>query len=935
MMVPKVLFLLLALMVCGYPEFGHSDPPVDRVISIYRHADHLFRLTNNTPATDSAALAGFEDVIRLMGAVPDFKEKDTVYAFSWLKKGILLDAASDYPRAITAYRGMLAIHGQDDSLSFVAKVYAGAAYYNLDNFDSANYFLQKADGMAPAYRNWDGEVRLYNTLGVLYYDNGNYQQGINYFNQALRLVEDKRPFDTISAINLQTNIATSFYKLGLYQEALALYKKILAYHLSTNFIYINMGRTYAALELYPEALACFRRVDITKVPAVLNEMGYTQLQLHRPDSCAWFLDRLQTPGKFSTINPLDIGINQLYRADWLMDRHQYPDALASLQQAILIFSRGGQHTDISYNPTSFTGSFAYFRLFDALFKKARVLDLLYQNDHTETWLSASYQAYTAALSLLRYIEKSYDTDDAKLFLKKKSAGVYDGALAACLQLHKLHPDSAFLEQAFLISEKSKATIIFANLRENAFTTGLSGTDNQALKEMRNIKYNIARLNVRSEEINDPATMESIARQRADYEIALARLQKQLERNSAYYKLKYDDAGPGLKEIQEQLNDDQALVSFYAARGTLFTFVLTCRSITYSSNDSITRLQQDAESWVSMLKVTENGRKFKAGMVGDRLYQQLVKPIREAAPAQTEWIIVPDGFLYYLPFESLPGGGAAGDGGGGEDFLLRTTTISYRLSSRLLAAPEDKAGGNMDVLSFAPFAEAASPDFPRLDASREEIAGLPGAQYIDSSATKSNFLKAANHYPVIHLATHAISSLTSASGSFIAFYPEKARPDENNLYLEELYGLNLSATRLVIISACETGQGELVGKEGLISLSRAFAYAGCGSTINSLWKADDKATAYILKRLYVYLRKGFTKAKALQQAKLDYLSGDVINKSPSYWAHLVLMGDESALYGSTKWWKWGVGLGIICVVAYLFSLYWTNRRSVKDIFSTFS
>jgi CHAT domain-containing protein len=223
---------------------------------------------------------------------------------------------------------------------------------------------------------------------------------------------------------------------------------------------------------------------------------------------------------------------------------------------------------------------------------------------------------------------------------------------------------------------------------------------------------------------------------------------------------------------------------------------------------------------------------------------------------------------------------------------------------------------MDVLSFAPFGSRGAADLPRLVASRDEIAGLKGRQYIDSSATKSNFLKTANHYPIIHLATHAVSSLTSATGSFIAFYPVGLRPDENNLYLEELYGLNLSATRLVIISACETGQGELAGKEGVISLSRAFAYAGCASTINSLWKADDKATAFILKRFYVYLQKGESKARALRQAKLDYLSGDAINKSPAYWAHLVLMGDESALYPSTGWWKWGIVfivLGAVCGV----------------------
>jgi CHAT domain-containing protein len=931
MMYRRAALSLLALLFLLSPQFGSPDPSVDKVLSLYRYADHFFRLTSNTPATDSAGLAGFESVIRLLSTTPDFREKDTILAFSWLKKGILLDGGGRYPQAIAAYRKTLDVHHSDDSISFAASVYAGSAYYNLSNFDSADYFLQKAAVMPPGSRSWEAEVRLYNSLGVLYYDNGNYQQGQNYFNQALRLVEGHPPFDALFAVSLQTNIATCFFRLGEYATALALYKKILGYHLDVHFIYMNMGRTYAALDQYQQAMNSFRLVDAGKIPWVWNEMASTQRQLHRPDSCAWYLDKfhalsLKSPGKIST---MDLGINQLYRADWLLDQQQYTAALGSLQQAILVFSRGFTNTDIFSNPTNFTGAFAYFRLFDALFKKAQVFGSLYRTEHKPSWLLASYQAYTAALSLLRYIEKSYDTDDAKLFLKKKSAGAYDGALAVCLQLHRLHPDSAYLEQAFLISEKSKATVIFANLRGNVFTTALSAADDQALKEMRNLKYNIARLNVRSEELADSATMEAIARQRVDYEIQLSRLQKQLERNSAYYKLKYDDSSPGLQEIQHQLGKGQALISFYVAAGTLHTFVLTSRSIFYSADTAVDRLKQEVESWVSMLKMTENGRRFKAGALGDRLYQQLVRPIQAVTSAQDEWIIVPDGFLYYLPFESLPGGQ-------GEDFLLGKTTISYRFSSRLLRATGPRANGPMDILSFAPFADhGAGPDvsgqevFARLPASRDEIAGLPGAQYIDSSATKANFLKAVNHYPIIHLATHAVSSLNNAAGSFVAFYPERSAPDENNLYLEELYGLNLNATRLVIISACETGQGELAGKEGVISLSRAFAYAGSGSTINSLWKADDKATAFILKRLYVYLEKGYTKAKALQQAKLDYLSGDAINKSPSYWAHLVLMGDTQPLYTSTDWGKWSLpGLALLLgIVAWI--VWGRKRKKVGD------
>jgi LPXTG-motif cell wall-anchored protein len=138
-------------------------------------------------------------------------------------------------------------------------------------------------------------------------------------------------------------------------------------------------------------------------------------------------------------------------------------------------------------------------------------------------------------------------------------------------------------------------------------------------------------------------------------------------------------------------------------------------------------------------------------------------------------------------------------------------------------------------------------------------------------------------------------------------------------------LNLQKTRLVIISACETGQGEVVPQEGVISLARAFAYAGCGSTINSLWKADDQATSVILRQFYTHLRAGETKARALQLAKLDYLKSDAIDKSPAYWAHLVLTGDSSALYATTNWILWVV-MGACLLGGGVIVILWRKKKS---------
>jgi CHAT domain-containing protein len=919
----KGILLAAVFLLPIFPDYGNGDP-IARITSLYRQANALFSLTNNTPATDSQALADFQQVIDALRTSPDKGSgKDTLLSGSYLRKGILLDSRYDFTGAKSAYCQALNCHWLSDSLTYVTYIYTGACYYNLNDFDSARYFLLNAESRAYRYKDPDDEVRLYNTLGVLYHDNGNYEQGKNYFDRALEIVKGKRPFDTVSATNLETNIATSYYHLGLFRESLEIYHQILAWQGTDDRVYLQMGMAYASLDKYKEAMSCYRKVDPRKVPNVLNEMGRAELQLHRPDSAAWWLDQLTSRASTLKPNELDLGTNDLFRADWLAGDRQYLAALQQLQHAIIIFSRTFNDPDIYANPANFTGTFASYRLFDALFRKATLFEALYKLQPKEQYLVAAYAAYKSSLSILRYIEKSFDTDDAKLFLKKRNSTVSQGALSVCLQLYRLHPEAGYLEQAFLISEKSKASVITANLRERNLQH-LPGVPGGLLQREDNIKYNIARLNVKLEGTGSKKDLDSISREKAGYEIELSHLQKQLEENDAYYKLKYEDSTPGIRELQQHLDGQQALISCYLTPAALHIFVLTSSTFAYTRIDSLALLQEKTADWLTQLKTTENGKKFRGTALGDRLGELLIKPIQALAAGKEEWIIVPDGFLYFLPFESLPSGQ-------GSEPLLASTTISYQFASRLIVSPDDAGGPSPSgVLAFAPFAGQGHDPFPSLPASRQEIAGLPGIQYIDSQATKVVFLKELDRYPIIHLATHAVSSIQNAAGSFVAFYPHKGSALEDNLYLEELYGLDMHATKLVVISACETGQGELVSNEGIISLARAFAYAGCTSSLSSLWKADDEATSFILQRFYVYLQKGYRKSTALRQAKLDYLGSGTVNKSPGYWAHLVLIGDTAPLYHTKNALLWGILGGALCVLlcVLLFKLFILRDPQVK-------
>ncbi len=444
----------------------------------------------------------------------------------------------------------------------------------------------------------------------------------------------------------------------------------------------------------------------------------------------------------------------------------------------------------------------------------------------------------------------------------------------------------------------------ANLRQRNFMD-LPGIDQSFWQTERNIKYNIARLDVKSEQARDDGEIKKLAKEKAKYEIELSQLQKNLEQNNRYFQLKYDDAYHGSKELREHIGNDQALFSFYFTKESLHVFAFTQSSFKYARIDAAGRLQKEIEEWMNLLRASGDGRKFKGDVLGQQLYTHLIQPLKALVPDKNEWIIIPDGNLYLLPFESLP------DGDNGRT-LLETTTISYQFSSRFIVNPPqaDKKAAPYRVLSFAPFVQSGfdyhQPGFDamiQLPGSGEEIAKLPGSSFIDRQATKSLFLKEVSNYPIIHLATHAVGEIQNPAASFIAFYPEKKSPSEDCLYLEEIYGLNLDNCKLVIISACETGKGELVNNEGVISLGRAFAYAGCAGSINSLWKADDKATAAILKKFHEYLQRGYSKSKALQKAKLDYINSDALYKNPAYWSNLVLTGSIEPVLTERSSFEW--------------------------------
>jgi CHAT domain-containing protein len=199
--------------------------------------------------------------------------------------------------------------------------------------------------------------------------------------------------------------------------------------------------------------------------------------------------------------------------------------------------------------------------------------------------------------------------------------------------------------------------------------------------------------------------------------------------------------------------------------------------------------------------------------------------------------------------------------------------------------------------------------------------LPGARvYTGAEATEAQ-LKAVRGPSILHVATHGFFLRTQArpataarpysivapqsagtasereealvrSGLALAGVNQRSSGDGEDGLLTalEVTGLDLWGTRMVVLSACETGVGEPRNGEGVYGLRRALVLAGSESQVMSLWRVPDIATRDLMVAYYQRLRAREGRADALRQVQLAMLHGDRTRVHPFYWAGFIESGD---------------------------------------------
>lgn len=270
--------------------------------------------------------------------------------------------------------------------------------------------------------------------------------------------------------------------------------------------------------------------------------------------------------------------------------------------------------------------------------------------------------------------------------------------------------------------------------------------------------------------------------------------------------------------------------------------------------------------------------------GSKLYEVLIGPAKRLIAKGSKVVVVADGALNNLNFETLLVPDAP------MHYWVEDVTLANASSLRMLAAGTDSPTGARGDLLLMGDATSPAPEYASLPNATLEIADVQRhfsvtqrQVYTREQATAHAYLSShPEHYAYIHFVAHGTASLLSPLDSAVVLSPATSQPDSFKLYARDIVHHPLHAD-LVTISACYGAGSRAYTGEGLVGLSWAFLRAGAHNVIGALWDVSDVSTPQLMDQMYTELGKGRPPDEALRAAKLTMLHSEGVFRKPFYWA----------------------------------------------------
>ncbi len=825
-----------------------------------------------------------------------------------------------YDRALT-----IAEELGDNYTKWLALFGISTAKYNLGDYTGALDYYEKTLELAETTGNKWAECRCLGGLSMVYKSKGDQLKAIDFSEKALSIARNTDDKECES--NALGNIAIIYDYLEDDEKTFEYYKKALevsrqignkdeiARHLGNiGCAYQEEGEYKTALKYYSESIRELKQInDKVELANAYNNMTDLMIAMAEYKKAGEYLKLSSELGK--EIGSEHIKIQYLLNSGYLEFR------LDHYKNAYKYFGEALKYKETNGIPDLFCEAESGLGL------------VLEQQNKPEQALVH----FNSAIKRLEEMQRMLPVEDFKSGFFKGHMNVYEETLFVLSQLHKKNPQRGYDRQAFRIAEQAKARAFLENLIESR-TDVSGGIDVGLKKQEKEILETIAekQKQLYNSELTHKQRKNIVAELKNSEEVLETVTRKIKIGDSKYKNLFYPDTYSADKVQDEILADHEYILEFSMGDKQSYLWVVSDKKFRFYDLSGKQVIDEAFKEYMHTIEQPVGlTNSFTNHILKSRkLFELLLGQAYQEIEAGSHLIIVPDGVLNYLPFESLITADLSADGS--PNYLIQDFTVSYCPSSTSLAIinrerksqvpggkyllafgnPDFKNSGTgdinasrglfiksndgLDVDEKTPesFYERNGFSFSALPFSGDEVTAIAGlfpdsecVVHLKSDASEVTLKKEKlDKYRYIHFATHGFIEEALPVRSGIVLSMNENSNEDGILQLNEILNLKLNAD-LVVLSACQTAKGKLFSGEGIVGISRAFFYAGASSVVVCLWNINDRSSALLMKDFYSGLVNGKDKKEALQHAKFNMIHSEYkVYRHPYYWAPYVIIGN---------------------------------------------
>ncbi len=775
--------------------------------------------------------------------------------------------------------------------------------------------------------------------GTIFHDIGQYDDAIEAFEYALEWQERQQPPSPMALASLYNNLGLTYQQERQYKKALTLFEKAFG-------LFDKQKERSGMLSVYPNLLKAQAQNDQPEKAKATLAAGLSLVS-----------EVYGTP-----YHPTAAKMHYYLAEAWLEKEERQESLPNHLQQALHLLAPSCSGENWQDIPDVKGGIIAnQTDLLSPMFLKAHFLFTQAQDSSSPDRIEKLEQALRVFESLDLLISQSrqnFKVASSKFYFQKLWIKAYEEAALVSLELYNATTNPAFLNKAFQMASKNKAVVLLEGIKNldakklARIPDSLLTWERELLSDYYQLEDEVYKAIVKEKEEQVKDKKNKLLDTRIAYDRLIRKLENEYPR---YYELKYQPVkSVDPAALQKKLDDKTLLIEYFIGSDNILVFFLSSNVLEVMVMEKPAELEADCISYRKLSSKfglsPEEQDTFM--LLSQKLYTLLLqKGLEQFGNSYEHLLLVPDGILLGLSFEALKTGPTS------QDYLLYRYQVSYVYANYLLSQPIEQQritwAQKKRFLGFGLEYDGRLLDsFKQLDTtgnqrslslklrkigeliySDDEVLEvnelLKGQAFVNAEATKSNFLKNSQKGDILHLAMHGLLDLDDPLRSALVFAPQKDQSEDYLLYAREIYNLDLPDNRMVVLSACNTGYGKVYIGEGIRSLSRAFMHAGAHSVVASLWSAPDQSTKEITVNFYKNLKMGMSKSAAFQKAKVDFLEqASPTYQSPAYWAHLVIIGQNTPLFGNrSNHWLRIIGVAVLAIG---FFFFWANRKQMPKI-----